>query len=576
MASVCVKISQIDWSSGDPEIEDVSSSYPSEVKALQARADTEGGALGTTLAAKRQHCLDVGTATLGGALPNGWSWDNTEAVENSSTGGGGSNWDPLEGGVAFRVFGAGDEELWVEFFPCKPIGILYTLRLNLCNDSGGDASGLALEFMPGRTRIQRARIDIDENNTHSLIDTPTLKGWWFDDDLPAGSKVELILVFEFDVPSFRIDPDGTSGFFVTWLSASGTPIPPWNKPFRRLPSPLLFDRSAAASHAAINHALLHHEATAQQIVTRRNDDIDATQGVAQVYKVFFLRLDVQTNPDLGGQATTTHESYFFLKRILQARMLVRAQHAASGATAPLVFSTRERDLVRKAAAAAAHHLQSLVVSHFGSATIARHGAGVPNFEEALDMFASGALTSFDAHGAPDGALVLTLGEFVLLLRELVEHPPAGPGPGKGGTPPPPVPASKALPIDWNFWQPLERVMCRTAEIFARCYHLPGAPANVSRTVVAYTPLDNPNGRRGLDPHDPTSGAADASILHDIRGAWAKADPAKRFGETVAAALLGELSPPPAPPSLPSLDDIKPHLSGRKWTCSNEMLGPRDP
>ena len=94
----------------------------------------------------------------------------------------------------------------------------------------------------------------------------------------------------------------------------------------------------------------------------------------------------------------------------------------------------------------------------------------------------------------------------------------------------------------------------------------------------YTPNHNPMGRRGLDPFG-ASATIDSRELASIREAWNVRDVAGRFARVVCMALLDGLPTvlkpaagtalTPSPAGVPPLQDIKPHLKGRKRTAANQ-------
>lgn len=553
--SIRTKIVRVDWSNGDPVVAEMPT-YGGVAASLRALALTYPPPLTPPngYLAWRAYCEAAGSHALADpACPKGWTRILGVPPEGSTSSGSGPGWDPLIGGVAFRVANASalGEELWAEFYPDQDLVTTRTVQLLLCNDSGVPANGVVLEFMFGRSEIVKVAVD----QAHVFFSHPDKAfGIVFAFDLAPCAKVTLDIEYRFDPPAFRTTaPPAAPELFVTWLARTGAVVRKPPSPFQRLPNPLAFDGSPAAEQAVAAHVGAHDLQPAA-IRTRRERDIDATEGPRKTYKRFFYELDVSTNPKLGVAKGGTQRLYFPLKRTLQARFLARAQALAAGGHGP-VFSQLSLELLRVDAAQVAASLQRLINKHFESLLVTAQGRS-GSFEEALEMFASGALTSFDGHGGPDGPLVFALGEFVLLLQDLAHSPPQHDNR--------PI-VSKAKPIDWAFWRQLEPVMCRVAEIFARCYHRP-LPAN-DRSFAAYTPNDNPNGRRGLDPYAGKAGGA-ATTLASLRAAWANTDVRREFARTVAAALRGELSVKLAGPK--ALPEINPQLAGRTLGCANEI------
>jgi hypothetical protein len=429
-----------------------------------------------------------------------------------------------------------------------------TIELELCNDSGMDANGILLEFTFGRTEILRASV-IEEKKV--ILNRPHTKAFQCG-VVAAGAHTKLRLTYRMDPPAFRTSRSDPPLFFVTWLAPNGTPPPAAPDRFAPLPSPLRLN--GPGDVAEIRRVARAHEPNVEQLRAKRDADIAATPGNPRVYKQFFADLDFQTNPRLGG-ASATAAVYMQLKRVLQDRFVRRASGPGVGSVPTPAAALLERELVRKVAMDVAAQLQGMIKNAFGP-LLAFKAGNAPNFEEALEMFASGSLTSFDAHGAPDGPLMLALGEFALLLKELAGTPMPTHYQGK----PIPAPAADIPDIDWAFWKQLLPVMCRVSEIFARCYHNPW-PGH-SYTMQAYTPNDNPNGRRGLDPYG-TSGQADLAILQSIRTAWSSMDTAGEFARTIASALRNDpLVVTHGPHKVMPL--IKPELAGRTWECANEV------
>jgi hypothetical protein len=502
-------------------------------------------------------------------LALGWA---VGAVLSSSSGGNGTIWDLQVGGAAISVDWAGNGfEAYVDVYPEVPPADQLMASITLCNDTSVPATGVALEFIRGRTEI----LSLDDHDW--FLDGDFIKAARFKSEaVPPGGSITLEVLYRLDPPSFRITPRPRDPeFMVTWLSPQGGPLTSTPDKLSRLPSPLHFDESAKSFQDVADYVAAH-DLTIAEIKAARLADIGTSRGAVLRYKRFFATLDEQTNPKLGATGPVRYVPFM---RVLQARFLRRARAAVLPGPA-LVWPSIERELLRHDAGVIAGRMQSWMRQEIGDllrvrvGPVGRPGQSFATCEEALEMWASGALTSFDAFGAPDGPMAFAFGEFGLLLLELLDNPRPTQYRGRRI-------AWNVEDIDGEFWRPLVPVLCRLAEIFARCYHRP-LPANHAERYKfeSYTPLDNPNGRRGLNPYgaDVARAAADAAMLDAIRTSWRGNWPgnvnsiADKFGLTVASALRQELVGVPAGAVFRDLPDHAPELAGREKKCWNH--GPR--
>lgn len=350
----------------------------------------------------------------------------------------------------------------------------------IVNETDGPVVGVTLFLAHTRSRLvsgacvvagEISKLQVASGGSHSVLHASLVT------PLASTSAVEVQFTYLGDPPHVRA---------LTW----------WTNGGRAVRSPGGGNSLPLTVPASQTGRLLGYARTEQEEFDLRAAHIAGIHDSTRLHREFFFDLDYATQPP-GGPDFAPLTAY------LRRRYLVRGEVTGFGdtyAAAPVELESWRAD-----AEQAAGKLKEVLREYY-----AKCGKlAVDRVEEAFELFASGQLTDFDTHGAPNGANYFAFCEFALLCVELGH--------------------------ERDFWKSLVPIFARTAEIFARCYHQVDGP----RMTCAYRVAHNPNGARTFSQAERTA----------LRGTWAGRDPVLGFGQVVHAALydeLGQVTVPPYP------------------------------